>query len=95
LTAGNKRLLGKGIKETPMLASDLRPLTAANHYLAETEPRPLLVIEGVVFRPVTDDRNRPVWIGGNGRTITISRLDEIMDNEIDVSYIPSLSTVTE
>jgi hypothetical protein len=76
-----------------MLASSPRALTPANYFVAETEPRPLLVIEGVVFRPVTDDRNRPVWHGADGRVVSVSRLDDIMDGEFDVSYIPSLSSV--
>jgi hypothetical protein len=72
-----------------MLASDLRPLTPEIFPLVEADPRPILVIEGIVFRPVTDGRNRPAWIGGNGSTISLSRLDDIMDAEIPVSFIPT------
>jgi hypothetical protein len=77
-----------------MLASSPRALTPANYFVAETEPRPLLVIEGILFIPRADERGRPVWHGANGHTVSLSRLDDIMDADIAVSYIPSFP-VTE
>jgi hypothetical protein len=76
-----------------MLASSPRALTPANYFVAETEPRPLLVIEGILFTPRADERGRPVWHGANGHTVSLSRLDDLMDAEVAVSYIPSLSSV--
>jgi hypothetical protein len=77
-----------GITEKPMLTEAFRPLTP-EVYNDVVETCPTLIIEGVVFRAYIDGRGRPAWRGADGRTVSLNRLDDIMDAEIAVSYLPS------
>ena len=70
-----------------MLASDLSPVTPEN-FNAVTDAHVPLVIDGIVFRPGFSDAGRPVWKGADGRTVRLSRLDDIMDAEVPVFFFP-------
>lgn len=71
-----------------MLASDLRPLTPEN-FNAVVDARGTLVIAGVIFRPTLNEQGRPVWRGANGVTVRLSRLDDLMDADVPMAYLPS------
>jgi len=72
-----------------MLASDFRPLTADLFPFVVAHPRPILCIAGIVFKPRSDEQGRPVWHGGDGRVVTLNRLDDLMDAEVAISFLPT------
>jgi len=74
-----------------MLTDAIRPLTPAN-YTVVTAAHVTLLINGVLLRPTAEHRGHPAWRdSSDGHVLTTSALDELMDGEVQVSYLAPLT----
>jgi hypothetical protein len=73
-----------------MLAELFAPVTPDNFNVL-LDQRAVFVIDGILFRPATNDAGRPVWHGANGITVRLGDMDDVFDDAMDrgvrVSYL--------
>jgi len=65
-----------------MLAELFAPVTPDNFNVL-LDQRAVFVIDGILFRPATNDAGRPVWRGANGITVRMADMDDVFDTALE------------
>jgi hypothetical protein len=76
-----------GKERSPMLADTFRPLTADN-FNAVLDTRPILTINGIVFKPRTRESGKTRWHGADGNVADVDRLEDLLDlSGVTLAYL--------